>query len=374
MSLPPFEDLDAYASENKDKEGGDLPQRFYMTPEQEQLTDWKLKVNDVILPVHSQLLCVACKVYCGMATITGGGIVQDGPIPLEGCSLAHALAFLRVLYRVDCLASKPVAFLLKSGYLPGVLRLAHSLDWSMLKLLSGYASKAVESRVRADEYDIIAVADAASDLNLSSLRTACYSAVYALCKDTSSDFTEISYSSAIEIVDRLGESPELLKAALLVSLARKPISGKAIQRLLDRTIELPPALFTWHCPRESVFLTQRLLSDWFTWNDEEFRLYAHRGNSQDPSKCGVYLEQKNPPPEEGPNIEFTLRLVNWLKPNASAEKKGTSIFRPHRSAFGFNNILDKNVLPLVTDPDGFIILQVGHMRVVEEQQNGGNGA
>ena len=371
MSLPPFEDLAAYAS-NNEKEGGDLPQRFYMNPEQEQLADWKLKVKDVILPVHSQALCLACKVYCGMATTTGG-VVQDGPIPLEGCSLAHALAFLRLVYRADCLAPKPVAFLLKSGYLPGVLRLAHSLDWSMLKLLSGYASKAVESRVRADEYDIIAVADAASDLNLSSLRTACYSAVYALCKDTSSDFTEISYSSAIEIVDRLGESPELLKAALLVSLARKPISGKAIQRLLDRTIELPPALFTWHCPRESVFLTQRLLSDWFTWNDEEFRLYAHRGNSQDPSKCGVYLEQKNPPPEEGPNIEFTLRLVNWLDPKASLEKNDAHFFSRDTAtgaSFGF----EVDILPNFVDADVYINFQVGHMKLVEGQQNEANDA
>ena len=175
MSLPPFEDLSAYASgnENIGNEGGDLPQRFYMTPEQEQLADWKLKVKDVILPVHSLALCLACKVYCDMATTTGA-VVQDGPIPLEGCSLVHALAFLRLLYRADCLAPKPVAFLLKSGYLPGVLRLAHSLDWSMLDFLSTFVSKAVEAEIPTDEfeYDIAPVAEAASDLKLDSLRSA----------------------------------------------------------------------------------------------------------------------------------------------------------------------------------------------------------
>ena len=376
MSLPPFEDLSAYASgnENIGNEGGDLPQRFYMTPEQEQLADWKLKVKDVILPVHSLALCLACKVYCDMATTTGA-VVQDGPIPLEGCSLVHALAFLRLLYRADCLAPKPVAFLLKSGYLPGVLRLAHSLDWSLLDLLSKLAGQIIEAEIPADEYDIAPIAEAASDLKLESLRSACYSAVFELCKAMTSGFTEVvTFYGAAEVVDRLGDSPELLKAALFVALSRKDISGKSFRRLFDRKIELPSALFTWRCSIEELLHEESLESDVFMWNDQEFALVFYRATDENPKHCGVFLKLKDPSAEAGPKIEFKLRLVNWVKPKASVEMKTDQAFSSDEPDFGLYSFIERDDLSNFADLDGFITLQVADMRLVEGQQNEENGA
>ena len=363
MSLPEFEDLWAYASGNAN-EGDILPQHFYMTPEQAELTDWKLKVNDVILPVHSQLLCVACKVYCGMAT-AGGVLAQDGPIPLEGCSLAHALAFLRLVYRADCITAEEVICLLKSGYLPGVLRLAHSLDWSPLKRLSTLATKAIESTIPADEYDIAPVVAAASDLKLENIRSACFASVSQLCKAKSSDFDKTTCSSAVEVIDKLGDSLELHRAALLVMHSRKELSAIQLERLLDRTIELPSAVFTWRCSRESLEDARcfQLESDWFTWNDKEYRIEIQR-NSNKPLAYGFFLRQKDPPEEAGQKVEWTFRLVHWLAPKASIQMKGRYSFSHDHPSVGCVSFFEKDALPDFVDADGFITFQIGHMKLV----------
>jgi hypothetical protein len=60
MSLPPFDDLEIYAAGVED-----LPQRFYVDPESEMITDWKLTVDGQVLPVHSQVVAIASKLFWG---------------------------------------------------------------------------------------------------------------------------------------------------------------------------------------------------------------------------------------------------------------------------------------------------------------------
>ena len=61
--LPAFDELEVYAAGQED-----LPQRFYISPEQETFTDWKVSVGDKVLPVHSQVLCLSSKVFGDMIT------------------------------------------------------------------------------------------------------------------------------------------------------------------------------------------------------------------------------------------------------------------------------------------------------------------
>ncbi len=83
MSLPPFTDLLAYA-----KAEGDLPQRFYLSPEYERLADWKLLAGGVELPIHSHVMCLKSKIYLGMAA---EGLNPEKPLPLPDCTVAEAL-------------------------------------------------------------------------------------------------------------------------------------------------------------------------------------------------------------------------------------------------------------------------------------------
>jgi len=91
--LPPFKELELYAAGESD-----LPQRFYIDPEREKFTDWKLAVAGEILPCHSTIVGMASKIFCGILT--------DGPKPSEtidlsgtqNLSIAQALALLRFIY------------------------------------------------------------------------------------------------------------------------------------------------------------------------------------------------------------------------------------------------------------------------------------
>ena len=255
--------------------------------------------------------------------------------------------------------------MLKSGYLPGVLRLAHSLDWSMLDLLTAFVAKAVESEIPADKYDIVQVSAAASDLKLEDLRLACYSAVSKLCISKSPGFAGVKLRSAVEVVDALGDSPQLLKAALLVMLSRKDISARELQRILDRKMELPSALFTWRCSMESLEGENYLNSDWFTWNGEELKMQLHRNTQNESTSYGLYLAPQNLPAQAGQEIEYTLRVAHWLGPEASIERKISCSFSLDTvPAFGFASFIEKDALRNFTDADGLLTFQVGHMKLV----------
>ena len=85
-------------------------------------------MGDKVLPVHSQVLCMASKVFCDMMN---SGAKPTEAIPLSclpTATMSQALALLRFIYDRESLTQDNIYHLSLHGNLGSVLRLAHGLD------------------------------------------------------------------------------------------------------------------------------------------------------------------------------------------------------------------------------------------------------
>ena len=364
MTLPRFKNLEVYI---RNETGDHCPPRFYQTPEQEHLANWKLRIDDTILPVHSHFLCMASPMYCGMAA---DDVIHDGPIPVPGCSLAAVLALLRFIYRAETLNIQNVGFLLKSGHLLGVLRFAHSIDWSLLEMLVTLTTKAIKNG-NATHADIQSLTELSSILKIDALQIACFHAVSTICQKKAHNFEERDMlKAATEIINTVGDSPECLKAALLVMAARTNLDGGRIQNLLQGKSYLPSALFTWTVPAAVMQSQKEQFSKWFSCNKRRYRLTFYP-TSKDGNSF-VFLEEKNPPslPESmQPTIlwqaDFTLRIVHWCDPTASIEHHKIEYFTADSPAWG-RYFAKRKELDSFLDPKGNLIIQVVKITMIDQ--------
>jgi len=262
MGLPPFKELEIYAEGE-----ADLPQRFYMDPEHERFTDWKLKVASKTLPCHSQTIGMASKFFGGMLT---DGPKPSEPIDLSGVqnpTMAQALALLRFMYERETLTEENIHHLVRNDHLPGVLRLAHKFDCvnvfekckrmtNDLLLLGPPEPRRAQnddatSKAPLVKSDLVKdIRDIALDIKDHVLQEACYTYVSKWCYQTTSyngsgGFEPSSFQDTAGLVRELGEYPDLLRAALFTAMHRNmKLTGKTIRRTFEVEDDHPSALFT----------------------------------------------------------------------------------------------------------------------------------
>lgn len=228
MSLPPFKELEIYAAGE-----ADLPQRFYMDPEHEKFSDWKMTVAGKILPCHSPMIGIASNFFCGMLT---DGPKPSGPIDLSGThipNMAQALALLRFIYERETMTEENIRHLVRHDDLAGVLRLAHKFDVSkvfekckcmtndLLLLGPPQATEAQNGERNSSsaplvKFDLVKdIREIYLDIKDDLLQEACYTYVSKWCyQTTSGGFESASFEDSAALVRELGDCPDLLRAGL----------------------------------------------------------------------------------------------------------------------------------------------------------------
>ena len=356
MSLPPFDQLEVYAA----PDGQQLPQRFYLTEEQEKIANWKLSVNGKVLPVHRTHMGIASKVFCGMLAEGVGAEGKDtasNPVPLDGCSLAEALGFLRFCYTWDFIKVPNIVYLAINGHITGVSRLAHEFDCTFFQELSDTAAKAVNSSDLADSH-LPSIANMAFELNMDALQVQCYSAVSRKALDIGTTAVE-KQGDVVSFVRNLSSSSKLTDAALLTTLLKKTIDGATIRRVLDGEGELPT--FTWKVPLAEAGNTQKgqkLTSPNFSWNTKQYYVGFYPKGDRSGDYMSIYLWQNDPPAQAGAKpIHFTLCLINWSNYDESILRGAVHSFSGNTGS-GYPEFAKISDAPQFVDNDGNLIFQV----------------
>jgi hypothetical protein len=339
MSLPPFKDLQIYAASL-----GDLPQRFFMDPEFEMLADCSVAVAGKTLPVHSQMLASASKVFCGMFQDTKR---PESPITLPGpgnTTMAEALALLRFIYDPTSITKENIQLLSIRNHLEGVLRLADSTNcYQLLEKCKVLASgllldwpptkPGASSDENADlEFNHAkAVRGFATDTKDEKLLESCYTYVSKRCNAITANAAQAaSVEDAVSLVRQLSDYPDLLRAGFFYALRRNPkYTGKTITRVVDYDLGhfLPFSksfifIYKFQVIRSTVGQKIKPMADpkhaEFNWNGHQFNFYIRR-NAE-----GYHLSLKldlgvHPP---GPRVDVTFHFfyLNWADPSKSVTR------------------------------------------------------
>lgn len=291
--LPPFEDIDAYASGT-----GDVPHRFYMTPEYERLSDWVLCAADTtMLPVHGQLMCLFSGTYRDMVTSVGGPSesVNFG----QDVSLASALAVLRFAYDHASLDPSAVKVLLASGHACGALTLAHAYDFAFVPELCSLCLNGGSAQ------DLGSLMDVATRLDSTILINGCYNMVARKATNGKVSSTD----GYLSFVKGLGTNVDMLQVALLSVFmhdARPP--GTTLKMLLH---DAPEATYTWLTTtyQRNNYGTSHM-SSWVSVDDREYRLVLYPSGLDDGTpEVSLFLEVKNAEDLPLKAVEATFRML-----------------------------------------------------------------
>jgi hypothetical protein len=336
MSLPPFKDLQIYAADQ-----GDLSQRFFMDPEFEMLADWSVAVAGKTLPVHSQMLASASKVFRGMLQ----DIKRPGsPVPLPGPSnitMAEALALLRFIYDPEAKTKENIQFLSICSHLEGVLRLADSTNCGkLLEICKVLAKELLLDWPQAEAGDdddkkallefnhVKAVRGFANEINDDKLHEACYTYVSKRCNAITANATKAaSVEDAVSLVQQLGDYPDLLRAGFFYALRRNPrYTGKTITRVVNPLlcVSSPSFAFLYKFQLAGEVPMGREIEPMadpkhaeFNWNGIQYTLYVDQKETL--GFC-LNFELDLGVGSLGPEVDVTFQYLNWTDPSKSVTR------------------------------------------------------
>lgn len=369
----------------------DLPQRFYIDSDQEMFTDWKVAVADEkVLPVHSQALCLASKVLCGMVN---SGLKPTEPISLPclpAATMAQALALLRFVYDRESLTKENTRHLSLHGNLGGLLRLAHGLDCSYIFKVArketcslvtpqwNSSHPGFDCSPGVDSGDLVTfdlvkdIRNFAVDIKDESLQEACYNYLAKRCnKITNNAKDPVSETDSLSLVRDLSEYPDLLRAALYYMMRRKSsYTGKSIVRCIDNENYIPPALFTFkYQVIESVIKSKiepvpDARNEGFCWNKHPYTSYI----AMKDAKVYFYIKLGIDNDEPRPKVELKLRFVHWSEVSSSICKTQTYDFSSINDYLGSSFMKESEIAPFL-DEDGYFYVQVLDVAVTETPAN-----
>lgn len=235
MSLPEFDTVASYAHGH-----GDLPQRFYMTPELESLCDCILMLDEkkrIKLPVHSQILALRSGTFKEMLTNTS--FRKNRSIPFFGHDMIHMLIGLRFAYEESSLTKDNINFITANEMLPDAMRAVHALD-----LESAPAMCDLVSNNLGTLNQISTVFSASKRFDDANLMTACYTAALKWYRSKKS---RCGPSEAFQAVVTVRQCPELTQTMLMYSLCDDYMyEGTLLRRLFGSPTErIPDATYTW---------------------------------------------------------------------------------------------------------------------------------
>ena len=235
MSLPEFNTVSFYANGD-----GDLPQRFYMTPELESLSDCVLVLDEkkhIKLPVHSQILALRSGTFKEMLANTS--FRKNRAIPFFGHDMLHMLICLRFAYDDSSLTKDNVNFITTNEMLPEAMRAVHALDLESAPTMCTLVSNNIGTLSQ-----VCTVFEASKRFDDANLMTACYTAAL---KWYRSKRGRCVMSEAFQSVASVRQCPELMQAILMYSLYDDHTYEGVLSRRLfgSPTERIPDATYTW---------------------------------------------------------------------------------------------------------------------------------
>ena len=327
MSLPDFVTVAVYA-----RKEGDLPQRFYMTPELETLSDCRLEIQDgIFLPVHSQILALRSGMFKDMLSSTSLG--KKGTIPFRGHILDNMLIALRFMYDPVSLTKENVKFIYQSDMLTDTLRSVHALDLVCATTIHDMISTNLTTL-----NEICTVFNAAKTFDDSRLLSGCYQAVLRWIRSTRA---RCNPSQAFGWICEIRECPELMQCVMMYCLCGDyAYDGDKLRYLFGSTSErIPDADYTWIIMkpfRQRLSRNPRgmIASHDFMHGNVSYKCAIRHNNDYNPRESSyasdddvpedeqhdvynvhVYLKEKSPSPR---HVAFTLRLIDM---NTACVKK-----------------------------------------------------
>lgn len=319
MSLPEFATVKIYA-----RKEGDLPQRFYMTPELETLADCRLEIrDDVFLPVHSQILALRSGMFKEMLSSTS--LEKNGSIPLRRHVLVNMLIALRFMYDQTSLTQENVKFVYQSDMLMETLRSVHALD-----LVCATTMRDLISTNLTTLNEMCTVFSAAKIFDDSRLIGGCYRAALKWIQSKRGRFNP---SQAFGCIREIREHPELMQCMMMYCLCDDyTYDGVMMRRFFGSSSErIPDADHTLIImknfrQRLARNLRQIIISHEFIHETISYKCAIRHDNDYEPHESSftsdddipeeeqhavynvyIYLSKKSQSPR---HVAFTLRLID----------------------------------------------------------------
>ena len=323
MELPEFNTLCEYAAGI-----GDLPQRFYVTPEDEEISDLILKVSGKLLPVHKTILALNSKLFHTVAADCTHA--DDDVLPIEDkYNLAATLALLRFIYEPIDLCADSVKYLCSKKLIVGVFEIASYVNYKKFDLLISLAKKNMTIN------------------DISSFWETGFDTVQDTCVEylinNKLPFYDEGSGAMVDWCDALPDDPKLLKVALVVAMMngkkRKCGEASGATKLVKSVVEmpillnffspssqlvrrafldsLPPATFTQAMSKDertSLETDEEYEGTTFIWNGLRFSMLFETYKDED--GLGVFVKTHQDL-DAGQTPPIELRVENCKDPSKS---------------------------------------------------------
>lgn len=287
--LPPVPTFETYVVTKDD------PQRFYMLPDNETFSDWRVRVGDITMPVHSMLLASECKVF--NVILSDCLRCEEIEIDLSEHSLDVVLLLMRLIYNSSDLCPESMQCVRTHCLVNRLIRVADFVQYRRMDgllecLLSGASMR-----------DLEPVWTHAHETNNAALIHACYEHAWKWC--TSCTWCTSDDRSMRQRLAEIPDDPVFLKMALLASCRFKTSTVDRVRSILNGVNEDDSADVT-----VTVYVAKGVIEnchEWFTMHKKRFRVEVT-------SDLDLVIKRGEFCPGE---FAFTLRVVHPIDPSKS---------------------------------------------------------